>query len=229
VGVLVGAISTPQARPVLERFFGRKKGEGKPPKPAFKSFAFQGERRKSVSFQAEPYLAIAFYKPPAPAREDYVFDMLDGLLCEGRTGRLYRQLVQQLKWAANVSCTASFPGSRQENLFIVFVTPNKGHSLKKLEEKVTEELNKLKKEVRETELEKVRAAVLYDYFWGMKSNADLAERLAYREALLKNWRYLVNYPKRIESITQKETQSLAQKYLVPENRVVLYRVKGKPQ
>lgn len=225
-GVLVGAVSAAQAKPVLEKYFGRH-GRGKnPPRPQTQSFAFQGEKRKTIFFPAEPVLVMAFHKPPAPARDDYVFDMLDALLCEGRTGRFYRRLVEELRSASQVYCSASFPGSRQENLLVIFAAPNRGTDLEKLEKELWAELEKIKTDLQAEELHKVRNAVLHDYFWGMKGNAGLAERLAYGETLLNDWRYLVNYPKVIESIGAKEIQSAAKKYFVLNNRVVLYRLRG---
>ncbi|MBI4125497.1 MAG: insulinase family protein, partial [Deltaproteobacteria bacterium] len=226
VGVLVGAVPVEQAKPVLERFFGGQKRGIHLPRPQNKSFAFHGERRKTVLFPAEPILVVAVHKPPAPARDDYLFDMLDNLLCEGRTGRFYRRLVEELKAASEVYCATSFPGSRAENLFLVFAAPSKGVALEGLEEKVWAELERIKKDLQQEELNKVRRAVLYNYFWSMKSNAELAEQLAYGEALMNDWRYIVNYPKVIESVTAGEIQSAAKKYFVPNNRVVLYRLRG---
>lgn len=228
-GILVGAVSAEQARPVLAKFFGRNPRGKSPPRPKAKSFAWSGEKRKTVSFPAEPYLLIGFYKPPAPARDDYVFDMLDHLLCEGRTGRFYRRLVEELKAASEISCSPSFPGSRQENLFLIFAAPHQGISLERLETQIGAELEKIKSGVQSEELAKVRSAVLYDTYWGLKGNDRLAQRLGYAETLLGDWRYIVNYPKVIESITAGEIQAAAKKYLVPNNRVVLYRLRGAKQ
>jgi len=227
VGVLVGAIPLAEAKSQLERFFGRLKKDGKSPEEKPLTYAFKGEAREKVSFPAEESLLIAFHKPSAPARDDYVFDMLNGLLCDGRTSRFYQKLVQEKKLASNIYCSNSFPGSRYENLFVIFADPNKGHSLGELEGALTEELEKVRKEVGEEELQKVRAGVLYEYFWGLEDNLHLAEELAVSQAVLKDWRYTLNYPKVLETITKEEVSAVAAKYFVPENRVVVERKRGK--
>ncbi len=48
-----------------------------------------GERRIEVRFDAEPQVLIGFHKPTFPVRDDYVFDLIDALLSNGRTSRLY--------------------------------------------------------------------------------------------------------------------------------------------
>lgn len=227
VGALVGAVSPTEAQTILERFFGRfaagPKGQEK--KPA--SFAFPGEERKKVSFPAEPYLLIAFHKPNAPAREDYVFDMMDGLLCEGRTSRFYRSLVEEQKLVSQVYCSASFPGTRFENLFVIFLSPNQGRSLTKIKQAVEEILDSVKTRVQPEELKKVLASVLSEYYWGLENNLSVAEQIAVAETLLGDWHYLVEYPKVMQTITIEEIQKVASRYFVPENRVVIQRVRGK--
>lgn len=227
VGVLVGAISPSEANRTLEKFYGRKKGRWSPVEAEVSSFGFQGEEKKTIRFLAEPYLAIAFHKPNAPQREDYLFDVIDGLLCDGRSSRLYQEFVIEKRWASHISCAASFPGSRYENLFIILASPNRGTDLEKLEEGIFEALDRLKKEVRPEELEKVRANVLFRYYWGLEDNLNLAEQLAVTQAVIQDWRYVVKYPKVIETVTKEEVSQVAEKYFVPENRVVIYRVRGR--
>lgn len=227
VGVLAGAIPKEQARSVLERFFGRFPSEKKEKETTLSSFSFQGEKRKEISFPAEPYLTIAFHKPNAPARDDYVFDMIDGLLCEGRTSRLYRRLVEEKKMVSQVSCSSTFPGVRFENLYVIFLSPNQGRSLKKIEEEVRGVLESVKQEVQEKELKKVLASVLYHYYWALEDNLAIAEHLAMTEALLGDWHYLVNYPKVLKTITPEEIQVVAKKYFVENNQTVVTRVRGK--
>jgi predicted Zn-dependent peptidase len=226
VGALVGAIRPSEAQKVLEQFFGRVPARKLKKEKPSSSFAFQGEKRKAISFPAEPQLLIAFHKPKAPSREDYVFDILDSLLCEGRTGRLHKKLVQEEKTAASVYCTSSFPGSRYDNLFVILVTPIKSHSLKKLEDSVLKELSTLAANLEASELEKVRQAVSYQFFWGLEKNMELAEQLAIAEAILKDWRYVVNYPKVIQSISSEEIKRVVEKYFQPDNRVTIYRRRG---
>ncbi|MDO8526236.1 MAG: pitrilysin family protein [Deltaproteobacteria bacterium] len=227
VGVLVGDITSERAKPELEKTFGKFPAGALPVDHSYPSYAFQGEKRKTIYFPAEPFLLMAFHKPKAPAREDYVFDMLVGLLCEGRTGLFYKKLVEEKKMASDISCSGSFPGSRLENLFIIMASPMKGHSLQELEAAVNVELEAIGKNVSSGELEKVRLAVTYNFLWGLEDNFHFAEQLASAQAVLKDWRYVTTYGKVIESITADEIQKTAEKYFKADNRVVIYRLRGK--
>lgn len=225
VGVLVGDIGLSEAKKVLEEFFGRFPKQDVAREKENLSFAFRGQTQVEVRYRAEPSLLAAFYKPKVPAREDYIFDMLLGLLCEGRTGRLYQRLVKEAKVASSVSCSANFPGSRQDNLFVIFVTPLHGNSFKKIEAMIFEELHNIGNEVQERELEKVQQNVLYDFLWGLEDDMELAQQLAITEAIVNDWRYIANYPEQIRSITKEEVQKTSQKYFQKNNRVMMVRLK----
>jgi len=227
VGTLVGSISPKRARMILEQFFGKARKKKAPKMKRAPNFAFKGEVRKEISYPAEPYLMMGFHKPNAPKRTDYVFDMIDGIMCEGRTGRFYKKLVQQDKVASSVRCSTSFPGVRYNNLFVIFASPNKGRTLKELEEAITRELEGLKKEIDSPELEKVRRWSLYNFTWSLEDNMHLARQLAYAETVLKNWRYITTYDKVLKTIRVREVKNVASKYFKPKNRIVVYRNKGK--
>ena len=226
VGVLVGSISPAQAKNILEQYFGRTPFRPAPPPHKVPDAAFQGEQRKTISYPAQPMLAIGFHKPKAPDSADYNFDILDTILCEGRTGRLYQHLVQEKKVASEVFCSNGFPGSRFDNMFLVFALPNQKVELADLEKMVEQELADMQHDIQPKELEKVRKSVLYDYLWGLADPMEYVERLGVAQAVVGDWRYVTTYSKKIEAITKEDLEKTARKYFVPENRVVLYRLKG---
>ncbi|MDZ4224436.1 MAG: pitrilysin family protein, partial [bacterium] len=231
VGVLVGDITVERAKEVLEKTFGNVKKTSKSLDSGFRrndkrDFAFQGEVRKIVKFPSEPYLVIAFHKPAAPSRADYVFDLIDGIACEGRTGRMTLKLVKELKMASSVSCSNGFPGSRLDNLFVVYASPIKGHSLEKLEKAILGELDLLARKVAISDLKRVKDQIVYNFFWGLEDNMELAEQLAQAQTVVGDWRYVVTFQKKIESIGAEEVMQTAQKYFQPDNRVVLYLERG---
>lgn len=226
-GVLVGDITPRRAKRELEKYFGKHPAVPPPAEPLFPDFAFQGEKRRTVYFPAEPYLVMAYHKPKAPSRQDYIFDMIDGLLCEGRTGRLYQRLVREERIASRVHCASGFPGSRGDNLFVVLAEPIRGNAPSVLEKSIAAEIAATAGNLKESDLEKVRQAVLYGFVWNLEDNMQLAEQLASAQAVLKNWRYVATYADVIGSITAAEVGETIRKYFVPDNRVVVYRLRGK--
>ena len=232
VGVLVGDITVERAKEVLEKTFGNviptKVGIQKTLNPLDSGFRRndKGEARKTITFSSEPYLFIAFHKPAAPSKVDYVFDLINGIACEGRTGKMNLKLVKALKMASSVSCSNGFPGSRLDNLFVIYASPIKGHSLEKLEKAVLDELDLLTRKVEMSDLKRVKDQIVYDFFWGLEDNMELAEQLAQAQTVVGDWRYVVTFQKKIESIGAEEVMQTAKKYFQPENRVVLYLERG---
>ena len=81
-----------------------------------------GEKRTEVIGNAEPKLMIGVHKPTIPTTDDLVFDVIEMLLTNGRTSRLYKKLVQEKQLATSVSAFSA-PGSRYPNLFIIDASP----------------------------------------------------------------------------------------------------------
>ncbi len=195
---------------------------GRPnPVPVTREPPQAGQKRVSVAFDAAPRLAVAFHKPTLPHRHDYVFDVIEAVLTDGRSSRLVRELVDRRGVAASVSAVNGLPGARYPNLFAVFLTPVEGVSPEAAEAALLEELERLKAEpptaeeldrvLRRLEASRVRALV---------SNAALARQLAYFQAVAGDWRYLEDHPRVLATVTPAEVAEVARTYLVPTNRTV---------
>jgi predicted Zn-dependent peptidase len=217
---LVGDVDFASAKGVVERYFGGITA-GTPAPPVVASEPEQkGERRVEVSFDAEPRLLVAFHKPTLPSRDDYIFDLLNGLLGEGRTSRLYQALVVKEQLAATIS-TFTAPGSRYANLFVISATPRALHSAQEVEAALYRELKRLADEtVSGEELERVRNRLRVDFLRNLQKNDELAHMLTYYQSVAGDWRYLVRYDEELASITPAEIQAAARRYFRQENRTV---------
>ena len=218
---LVGDIDFTAARELVERYFG-KIPAGSPAPPLVAGEPEQrGEKRVEIRFDAEPRVMIAFHKPTLPSRDDYIFDLLSGLLGEGRTSRLYQTLVVKEQQAANIS-TFTAPGSRYDNLFIINATPRAPHTPQEVEAAVYRELKRLADEgVAAEELERVRNRLRVDLLRNLQQNSELAHMLTYYQSVAGDWRYLLRYDQELASITPAEIQAAARRYFAPENRTVI--------
>jgi predicted Zn-dependent peptidase len=221
VGCVVGDVRVDEVKALLEKTFALLPTKPRPPEPVFSEPPARAQRRSAVSFDAKPRLLFGFRKPPPPARDDAIFDVLDVLLGGGNTGRLKQRLVFKDRLAQAVT-TFSGPGVRFEGLFVVSVVPLDGAAPEAIERAVWDELERLKREPpTEAELEKVRNRVTANLARAIETNAGLASALSHWEALLGDWRYVEELPKTIESITGAEVQAAAAKYFVRENNVVV--------
>ena len=86
-----------------------------------------------IEFDAEPALAIGYHKPTIGHPDDFVFDVIDEVLTEGVTSRLYSTLVRDKRLAASVLSDTNYPGVRAPNLFVIAATPLAPHSTAEVE------------------------------------------------------------------------------------------------
>jgi predicted Zn-dependent peptidase len=226
---VVGDVNSQEVITLIEETFGRI--PARPPSPPVLTTepAADGERRVEVEYEAEPAILIGFHKPATGHPDDDVFDVIESLLSDGRTSRLYRRLVQEQQIAAGISAFSDFPGARYPNLLVISGIPRAPHVAAELEQAVYEELDRLKKEpVSARELEKILNQLDAAEIRGLRSNSGMASRLAYYQAITGDWREMIRKRDRVAKITPDDIRRVAAKYLVKSNRVVATLVKPSP-
>jgi predicted Zn-dependent peptidase len=221
VGCVVGDVKFEELVPLLERTFGAIPARPAPPPLLFSEPPKRQLRRSTVFFDAGPRLMLGFRKPTLPSRDDYVFDVIDAVLGEGRTGRLHQRLVEKERLAQRVGVFAG-PGSRLDNLFTVVAIPMDGVPLEKVERTAWEELERLQREpLGKEELQKVLNQVQAGLARAVSSNAGLASTLSRYQALAGDWRYFADHPGVIATVTPEDVMRVAKSYFVRENAVVV--------
>jgi predicted Zn-dependent peptidase len=181
----------------------------------------KGEKRIVVRFDASEQIAIGYHKPSLPSLDDYRLDLIEAILSRGRTSRFYKNLVETEGIAESISAVNGLPGSRYPNLFGIFATVRNPHKVDKLAGAIDKIIDDLKTEpVKDGELRKVKNQLQVDFIKRQNSNEGLAGMLSYYETILGDWRYLVNYEKKVESITPEELREAANRYLIPDNRTI---------
>ncbi|WP_442899817.1 M16 family metallopeptidase [Geomonas sp. RF6] len=217
---IVGDIDPKQTIELIERYFGKIPPGTPVPPVTVEEPAQQGEKRTEILGDAEPELLVGFHKPTLPAPDDYVFDVIDMLLTNGRTSRLYKKLVLEKQLATSVS-SFSAPGDRYPNLFIINATPRAPHTVVEVEKSIYEELERLKSEpVTERELKQILNNLEFEESHQMVSNSGLARNLTEYEAVAGSWRYLIEHRQKVSQVTAADVQRVARQYFTRENRNV---------
>jgi len=185
-----------------------------------------GERRVEVEFEANPLVMIGYHKPAIRTEDAYVFEVIDSLLSEGRTSRLYTTLVKEKQLALNISTGSDVPGARYPNLFVITAVPRLPHTTQELEEAIYTELERLKKEpVEQRELTKILNQLDASLIRSLSTNSGLAAQLAYYEAVAGSWRYLLDARERVIKVTSDDVMRVAKRYFIKSNRTVATLVK----
>ncbi|MBM4133754.1 MAG: insulinase family protein [Nitrospira sp.] len=226
VVAIAGDIKPSEVIALIERTFGALPAAPPPPPVVTVEPPQKGERRIEVEFEAEPILIMGYHKPALGHPDDFVFDVLDSVLSEGVTSRLYQKLVREKRLAVSVGTDSGFPGQRDPNLFVISAAPLAPHRTAELEAAVEEELERLKTEpVSAKELEKVLNNLDASLVRSLRSNSGLASQLAFFQTVAKDWRYILKVRDKIASVTPADIQRVAAQYFVKPNRTVATLVK----
>jgi len=182
-----------------------------PPEPAP-----GGERRVTLAMEANPQLLIAYHKPAPPHADDYVFDVLETILSDGRSSRLYKRLVDERGLAQHVDAYNGVPGVRYDNLFIIAGRPRDGHTNEELERAVYEILDEMKREdVTKEELQAAKNKIAAHLTRQLTSNEGMAELFVTSYALFGDLRYLMTYLDRIDSVKAADIRRVISQYCTP--------------
>ncbi len=205
---------------VIEKYFGRLEGKTSAPLVVIREPAHRGERRFEFQFDSSPHLLMGWNKPTFPSRDDYICDVIAGILTDGKTSRLYRSLLLEKKIAAAVSAWNGFPGARYDNLFVISAAPRHPHTPYELESAVQDEILRLRTDLGEEELKKVSDRMESALIFELESNKGIARALSEYQTLFGDWRLLLRYLDAIRGVSVKEVQGVLNRYFIKENRTV---------
>jgi predicted Zn-dependent peptidase len=223
---IVGDINPKDVMTLIEQTFGRIPASPSELPIVTVEPPQRGERRVEVEFDAEPSLVIGFHKTALGHPDDYVFDVIDAVLSDGLTSRLYANLVREKRIAASANSDSNYPGVRSPNLFILTATPLAPHTTTEVEAAIYAEIERIKTEpVSAKELEKVLNNLDADLVRALRSNGGLASQLALYQTVAGDWSYVLKARDKIAAVTPVDIQRVATEYFTKSNRTVATLVK----
>jgi predicted Zn-dependent peptidase len=217
-GVLVGDFKTAEVLPLLERYFGRiPRGTVEPPPVVTLEPKQLGEKRFNAEAETSPTVRTWWKTVPYLHEDTPALDLLSDVL-SGRTGRLYKGLVQG-RQVANES-SAAIDGRKYGGIFMVETTVKDGKEPAAAEAAVYEEIERLQnEEVLAEELQKVKNAFKANSYRRLSNPLATFIQLLNNEAL-GDWRLINTAPERADAVTAADLQRVAREYLTKENRTV---------
>ena len=217
-GVIVGDFEISEAKQLIESYFGRIENKRPKAQPLVThSVPLLGELRFAGECDCQDQVEVRYRSVPFGHPDEAVFDVMSDLL-NGRTGRLYKALVEEQGIA--VSAGASHRSMNYAGSFSFNASPKNNTELAQLEEAWYAELDRLKTEpVSDRELQKVKNGQAADTFRGLQDNSSLFFQLAITEGY-GGFEYLNEHPKRIAAVTAEDIMRVANEYLRSDARAV---------
>ena len=224
--VLVGDFDPEQAVELAERYFGRiRRGDQPALEPRTREMPQLAEKRMIAYADTNPQVVIRYHSVPDGHRDEPALVVL-GQLLSGRTGRLYKELVEDQQVATSASGGQS--GFKYEGMFELRGTAMRGRTPEEVEQAVYAELERLKTEpVGDRELQKVKNQNAASTFRDLQGNFSLMMQLLIRESN-RGWETLNTDPALYDVVTEDDIMRVAQEYFTEENRAVAvyYRREG---
>jgi predicted Zn-dependent peptidase len=218
VGILVGDFELEPTRAMIREYFGSLEAGSAPPPPVPTIEPSQKASQRMVAeVNAQSEVEVRYHGVPFGHEDGYALDIMSAVL-NGKTGRLYKAMVEGDEIAASVSFGAD--GKKYAGSISFYGTVKGDATPEDLELGWYEQVNLLQNEaVSERELEKVKNNVIADQYRGLQSNFFLMIQLGYMEAL-GDWEYINYSADKLLAVTADDIQRVANTYLIVNNSSV---------
>jgi len=182
----------------------------------------QTEEVKETVYADVPLNAIyKVFKMVGKVDEKYpVYDLISDILSQGKSSRLYRQLVKEKQLFSDIN--AYNYGSIDTGMFVIEGRLNEDVSAEDADNSIWQELERLKQElVLEDELTKVKNKYESTFEFAEMSLLDKAMNLAFYE-LLGNANDLNKEIEKYQKVSRKDIQDISQLMFQKEKSTTLY-------
>ncbi len=219
--VLVGDFDPKDAVALAKKYFGRiPRGAHEPPEMITEEIKQLQEKRMSAEAETNPMVEIRWHTVPFVHKDKYALEILSSIL-NGRTGRLYKSLVEK-QHIASGEPYAWNNSMKYDGAFEIGAEVADGHTHQEIEDALLAEIERLKKEpVGDHELQKVKNQSLADSYRRLQSNFYLLLQLLIYDAE-GNWQELNQAPARMQAVTAADVQRVARTYFTKEDRNIMW-------
>ncbi len=220
VGVIVGDFDVDEAKQLITSYFGRLVDPGTPIPPVttnelnrLGSFVLEG------SCDCQPKATIAYQSVPYGHEDAPVFDVIADLL-NGRTGRLYKSMIEGDEIAS--TATSTNYSLKYAGAFFIDAQVKGATNPATLRDAIANEFARLRDEpVSDRELQKVKNQARADSVRGLQNNMGMLQQILAIEAN-GSWRDINEYPDLIDAVTAEDIQRVATEYFSTGEAVALY-------
>ncbi len=220
---IAGDIDRNAARQLVEKYFATIPKSTKPIyRPTIKEEPLNGPKRDTVYDRVQlPALIIGHRTPAQGSTDYYAMEMLNTLLSNGNSSRIYRSLVDEKQLAIQAG-SFQFP-LEDPGLGISYGIANMGVELTDIEKAIIEQIEKVQNEpISDMELKKLQNQIENQFVSQLSSVEGIAENLAVYETHFGDASLINTEINRYLSVTKEDIQRVANLYFNEKNRLVLF-------
>jgi zinc protease len=219
--VIVGDIKAETLVPTIQRIFGSIPQGPTPPQQVPLEPEQRGERRIVVKRDAQvPFILAAYKVPNFTSPDTFALTVLESILANGKSSRLYRSLVYDQKIALAAGAEYGML-QRDADLFYFYVVVKPGQSIETVEQAIYREVTRLQQEgPTELEVQRVKNQEEASYIFGQDSNFRQAMLYGQAETVGAGWQHVNRYLEELRKVTPADIQRVAKQYLVEDRRTV---------
>jgi zinc protease len=219
--VVVGDVEVPELLRLVEARYGAIPAATLPPEPDRTEPPQRDERRVERRMPAEGARLSVGYKSPAMASPDHPpLVLLNEILFGGRSGRVYRALVDRAELATEVQ--GNVGSFRDPSLWEMSATGRPGVSPAELLAVLDDELARLSGEPPSArELERARARVELGSLMGLETAGGKAEQIGFAESVLGDPSAVLDRIEDFRRVTLDDLARVAQRYVDRGARTVV--------
>ncbi len=217
--VIVGDVQAAPTMALVRKLYGGIPRGPQPSQWATPEPEQRGERRVTVHRQGRiPMEEIGWHIPSITDKDAPALMLLEQILGNGRTARLYRAIVET---KLGVSAWANALQLKDPGLFIIGGAVAPGQPIDPVEKTLLAEAERIKREPPTAE-EMARALRQIDasLIFARDSVTDQAEQLGYFQTETGDWRFLETLPARLHAVTPDEVARVAKTYLIDDHRTI---------
>jgi zinc protease len=219
--VIVGDFDTKKALALVHKYYESIPAQA-PPEPVRTVEPEQlGERRAEVHKAAEmPQVLIGYHIPEVTSNDIYALDVLQYVLSEGESSRLYKKLVRGLGIAVYAGTNAAWQIS--PGLFTVDVKVKPDKTAAECETAVYAVLDDVAKNgITPAELEKAKNQIAANFYRSMQTVNGKARKIGSYEIYFGDFNEILKVQDRYRAVTADDVKRVAGKYFDPKNRDVV--------
>jgi len=220
---IAGDIDMAETKRLVKKYFGPiPKGEKEIFRPERTPKQLSSEVRDTVYDQVQlPAVVMSYPFPPMGSDDYYAMSMLNKVLSDGQSSRMYKSIVDEEQLAV---AAGSFGGDTEHTgSALVFGVANQGVDPAPLEKAMQTEIDKVKAEmISEREFQKIRNQIESQFVSKVANMNGIAENLAVYETHYGDANLINTEIERYLDVTREDMLRVANKYFDADQRVVLY-------